>query len=86
MAIAQLAGIAGNGSPLKTLFNELVPDGAQRVRDSIVQGVALGRDERVIAQNIKNVLGGNMGRALSVVRTEGMRADGRETGWALRLH
>lgn len=72
--IESLAGLAGDGSPLKTLLDELAPSGAHRVRNAVIQGVALGRDEREIGAQIQQILGGNMGRALSIVRTEDMRA------------
>lgn len=73
-AVESLAGFAGNGSPLRDLLNKLGPDTARRVTDSLVDGIARGHGSKKIASGIKEALGGNAARALTIARTETLRA------------
>jgi SPP1 gp7 family putative phage head morphogenesis protein len=73
-AVENLVGFLSDGSPLSSLLNELAPDAVAAVRDALVSGVVSGRGTRAIAAEIKQGLGGNMTRALTIARTETLRA------------
>lgn len=66
----------------------LAPLGAQAaaaIEESLTTGVAMGQNPRVIASQIRHQLGGNMVRALTISRTEVMRAH-REAALATYRH
>jgi SPP1 gp7 family putative phage head morphogenesis protein len=73
-AIQALIGLASDGSPLRTLLDDLGPDASQRVREALITGVATGQGTREMAKAARDAFGGNMARALTVSRTEVMRA------------
>jgi SPP1 gp7 family putative phage head morphogenesis protein len=73
-AVENLVGTLGNGSPLRSLLNQLAPSARSIVEQGLIEGVALGRNPRAIASQIRAGLGGNMTRALSIARTETLRA------------
>lgn len=72
--IEDLVGFARDGSPLAQVLSTIAPDGKERVRDTLLQGVVSGRTSTQIARDIKTNLGGNLHRALLVAKTEDMRA------------
>lgn len=72
-AVENLAGFLGNGSPLRTLLDQLPRTGRQIVEQGLIEGVALGRNPRAIATTIREGLGGNLNRALNLSRTEVLR-------------
>lgn len=73
-AVENLVGTLGNGSPLRSLLNQLAPSARSIVEQGLIEGVALGRNPRAIASQIRAGLGGNMTRALTISRTEVLRA------------
>jgi SPP1 gp7 family putative phage head morphogenesis protein len=73
-AVENLVGTLGNGSPLRTLLNQLAPSARQIVEQGLIEGVALGRNPTAIARQIREGLGGNMTRALTISRTEVLRS------------
>ncbi|MET0646982.1 MAG: phage minor head protein [Pyrinomonadaceae bacterium] len=73
-ASAAIAGFAADGSPLRQLFAEQSVSVARRVADELVAGVAQGSGARVVASRIRGVLGGELSRALTIARTETVRA------------
>lgn len=73
-AVENLVGNLGDGSPLRTLLNQIPSAGRQIVEQGLIQGVALGRNPRAIASEIRKGLGGNLNRALNISRTETLRA------------
>jgi SPP1 gp7 family putative phage head morphogenesis protein len=73
-AVENLVGTLGNGSPLRTLLDRLAPSARSIVEQGLIEGVALGRNPRAIASQIRAGLGGNMTRALSIARNESLRA------------
>lgn len=73
-AVENLVGTLGNGSPLRTLLDRLPAAGRQIVEQGLIEGVALGRNPRAIASEIRKGLGGNLNRALTISRTETLRA------------
>jgi SPP1 gp7 family putative phage head morphogenesis protein len=73
-AVENLVGSLGDGSPLKLLFDELPRNARRIVERGLVEGVILGHNPRQIAREIRNGLGGNLSRALTIARTEVLRA------------
>lgn len=73
-ALTDLIGTLQDGSPLRELLDRLGPAASQRVRESLVQGVALGQGPREIARSVRQDLGGNLVRALRISRTEVLRS------------
>jgi hypothetical protein len=73
-AMTDLVGFMRNGSPLRTLLDALGPDASQAVRDGLVRGIGSGLGPRAIARTIREGLGGNLTRALTISRTEVLRA------------
>lgn len=73
-AVTNLVGFLLDGSPLAVLLGELPGTGAQIVSDGLLQGLMLGQGARQIASNIRAGLGGELARALTIARTETLRA------------
>ena len=73
-AVTDLVGFLHDGSPLRDLLDELGPEASKAVRDALVAGVATGQNPRVIAQQVRQALGGNLVRALRISRTEVLRS------------
>lgn len=73
-AVAASASFAADGSPLRQLFFERAGQLAQSVSDELVSGVASGAGGRVIAGRVRTLLGGDLARALTIARTEVLRA------------
>ena len=73
-AIEDLVGSTASGSPLRELLDALGPAAAARIRDALIQGMALGRNPAAIARAVRGALGGNLARALRICRTEILRS------------
>jgi len=73
-AITALVGATQAGSALDTLFRGIRAEGAQAAEDALVQGIVLGYNPRKIAPMIRDALGVQLNRALTISRTEVMRA------------
>ncbi len=73
-AVVEQAGFASDGSPLRELFAERGPQVSRAVADELVAGVAEGQGARVIARRIRAHTGGELARALTISRTETLRA------------
>lgn len=73
-AIEALVGATQTGSALDTLFRSIRAEGAQAAEDALVQGIVLGYNPRKIAPMIRDALGVQLNRALTISRTEVMRA------------
>lgn len=73
-AIEAQVGLLANGSPLRTLLGELGKEAAGKVVDALTTAVALGYGPRRTAAMVRESLGGNAARALTIARTETMRA------------
>ena len=73
-AIEDLIGFTATGSPLRELLDALGPAASATVRDRLIQGLALGFNPTRIAREIRGALGGNLARALTIARTEVLRA------------
>lgn len=73
-AIENMVGFLGDGSPLKSLLDELPRDGRQIVAKGLVEAVALGWNPAKTAREIREGLDFNRMRALMISRTETLRA------------
>ncbi len=94
-ALTQLVGTLRDGTPLRSLLDELAPDGSQQARNALVQGVARGANARQIGRDLRTALGGNLVRSITIARTETLRSyressrllyqqSGVATGWVWR--
>lgn len=73
-AIAALIGATKAGSPLADLFRGFGAEAAQKASQSLISGVTLGNNPRVIARAVQQDLGISRARALTICRTEQLRA------------
>lgn len=73
-AIEMLLGALQQGSPLTKLLDSYGADAASQISDVILQGVALGYNPTKVAARITQMMGGNLTRALTISRTEMLRA------------
>jgi len=74
IAVARLTAAFADESPLFRLFSALPDAAARAVRERLIQGVILGQNPRVTANRIAVALNGNGARALTIARTETLRA------------
>ena len=73
-AITHMIGTFQQGSPLRVLLDALGPEAAAHVRETLVEGMALGYNPRKIARQIRDDVDDNRTRALAIARTEVMRS------------
>jgi hypothetical protein len=73
-SIENVVGFLGDGSPLKTLLDELPKDGRQIVEQGLLEAVSMGIGPAATARKIREGLAGNLMRALTISRTESLRA------------
>lgn len=73
-ALRDLIGFLQDGSPLRELLDELGPEASRQVRQALIAGVATGQHPTVIARQVRQALGGNLVRALTIARTEVLRS------------
>lgn len=67
-------GMASDGSPLADLLAELGPHAGEGIREALLGGIAQGQSPRVVARAISDAFEVNRARALTLCRTEMMRA------------
>ena len=73
-AIEAIVGTTSQNSPLFRLFTKLSIEGAQSAINALRNGIALGWNPRKTARLIRNALGTALNRALTIARTETLRA------------
>ncbi|MDA8189604.1 MAG: phage minor head protein [Dehalococcoidales bacterium] len=73
-AVEDLVGNTSDGSPLSDLLNELPGEAGTAVKKALIVGVATGLNPRTVARQIRQELGGNLVRALTISRTEILRS------------
>lgn len=73
-AVENLVGFLGDGSPLKSLLDELPRKAGMMVRRKLADGLIRGRNLRAVAREIRAGLNGNLVRAMRIARTETLRA------------
>lgn len=73
-AVENMAGLAGDGSPLRTLLQGSFGVGAEGMFAQLLAGVALGRNPRVVARMmVRDGLSQSLTRMLLIARTEQLR-------------
>lgn len=73
-AATQIAAVTQTSAPVGQLFAEFGPEAAKTLTDAITSGVIAGKNPRVIAADMRQALGGSLTRALTIARTETLRA------------
>ncbi len=73
-AIADLVGATQAGSPLADLFDGFGAEAAQNVTQALINGLTLGDNPRTIAPQVMQALDIPRWRALTIARTEMLRA------------
>lgn len=73
-AVENLAGLAGDGSPLRALLQGSFGVGAEGMFSQLIAGVALGRNPRVVARMmVRDGLSQSLTRMMLIARTEQLR-------------
>lgn len=67
-------GFAVDGSPLRSLLLQAWPDAADRMTNTLLQGIALGKNPRNVARLMQEDTQASLQRMLTVARTETLRA------------
>ena len=73
-AVQNIVGVARNGAPLGDLLAASYPEARQAIVKELVRSIALGRNPKVTAAAIRNATSIPLDRALTIARTEQMRA------------
>lgn len=73
-ALQDLIGVLQDGSPLRDLLDALGPEASQAVRAALIRGLALGSGAQEIAREVRKSLAMGLSRALTIARTEVIRA------------
>ena len=75
-AVEIMAGLAGDGAPLFSLLQQraLWPDAVDGLTQALLKGVALGWNPRKTAARMADGLAEGLNKALTIARTETMRA------------
>ena len=73
-ATTQVTAATQAGAPVGQLLASLGPEAAKSVTDALVSSIAVGKNPNVVAREIRTALGGNLTRALTIARTETLRA------------
>lgn len=73
-ASESIVGFLSDGSPLKSLLDQLPVMAGQAVANALTDAILRGQNPTRTATQIRAALGGNMNRALTIARTETMRA------------
>lgn len=72
--IEQMVAQLSADAPLAKLLLKAYGDAADEVANRLLQGIALGQSPRAVAENAANALGIQLDRALTIARTETLRA------------
>lgn len=72
-AIEIMAGLAGDGSPLRKLLEQSWPEAADAMTEALVRGTALGWNPRKTAKFMRDGLARGLDRTLTIARTEQIR-------------
>jgi len=73
-AVETILGMTQVDTPLHRLLLSISSDGAQAAEDALVQGMLMGQNPREVAREMRKVLGATLSRALTIARTETLRA------------
>jgi SPP1 gp7 family putative phage head morphogenesis protein len=72
-AVEAMVGLAGDGSPLRSLLEQSYPSVADAMTDALIRSTALGRNPRVTAREMRRRMAVGLSDALRVARTEQIR-------------
>jgi SPP1 gp7 family putative phage head morphogenesis protein len=72
--IEQMVAQLQKDAPLGELLVKAYGDSADEVANRLLDGIALGQSPRTVAENASNALGIHLDRALTIARTETLRA------------
>lgn len=84
--ISAFLGYASDGSPLSDLFDALGPEASRGIRSALLRGIGLGYSPRRTARLIRDQVGISLTRALTISRTETIRAYRQSSGDAYRAN
>lgn len=73
-AVETMLGMTQMESPLHRLLLSISVEGAQAAEDALVRGILMGQNPREVAREMRKVLGTTLSRALTIARTETLRA------------
>lgn len=73
-AVTQLVGALGDGTALSVWVEQFSGSQGRRIAETLIDGVTSGQGATRIAQRLTHLMDGNASRALTVARTETMRA------------
>ena len=73
-AITSLVGFLRDGSPLSSVLDTLGPLAAEGMKKALIAGIGTGQNPREIARLARQELGVPLTRALTIARTETLRA------------
>lgn len=73
-ALRAMVGFTQNGAPLSDLFARLAPEMMGAVRQTLLNGIALGTNPGALAYQLRGPLGIPLWRSLTIARTETLRA------------
>lgn len=72
--VETILGMTQADSPLHRLLLSISSEGAKAAEDALVQGMLLGKNPREVARDLRKALGTQLSRALTIARTETLRA------------
>lgn len=73
-AFQAFVGVSGDGAPLGNLLDKLGPQASTDIKAAIRTGIATGVGPRATADSIRRIAGMDLSRALTISRTETLRA------------
>lgn len=81
-----LGFVHGPGSPVGKLLSTLAPHGQQQIGQALADGIVRGLGPRETARTLSTMMGGQSARALTIARTETMRAYRESTRQSYRAN
>jgi SPP1 gp7 family putative phage head morphogenesis protein len=71
---AMVGFVNGAGSPVGQLLASLAPHGQKQIGEALTDGIVRGLNPREVGRTLSRMMGGQSARALTIARTETMRA------------
>jgi SPP1 gp7 family putative phage head morphogenesis protein len=72
-AIESMVGLAGDGSPLRTLLKDSWPAAVEGLTSQLINAIALGKNPTETARAMRDGFGVGFNRAINIARTEQLR-------------
>jgi hypothetical protein len=72
-AVERMVGLAGDGSPLRALFQASFPNVVEQLSSTLIESTLLGRNPRDTAKLMADAAGGELNRMMTIARTEQIR-------------